>query len=207
VGTRGTKYKMHNIQKIHLTIDREIFATRKSPGHRSPSFPLVPPRSNRGVTILELLIYIAILSGLMVIISDAFIMLSSGRGQAEARSEVNSALRFSGELIKQDIKNATAISSPVLGTASSTLSLTVAGAPVVYDVLSGAFRRTANGVVSTTTGATIVADTPAFTRLENYNPTLGATTTAVQIAITMRYNASTTDFLYSDTLRTTATFR
>lgn len=160
-----------------------------------------------GITILELLIYIAILSGLMVVISDAFLMLSRGRGQAEAKSEVNSAIRFSGELIKQDIKNATAVSSPILGTASSTLSLTVSGAPVVYDVSLGALRRTASGVVSTTTSASIVVDTPTFTRLENYNSSLGATTTAVQVVITMRYNASTTDFLYSDTLRTSATFR
>jgi len=83
----------------------------------------VPRSAQAGMSLLELLIYIAILSGLMVVISDAFIMLAKGRGQAEARSEVNSAVRFAAERIKQDVKNAGAISTPVLGTPANTLSL------------------------------------------------------------------------------------
>ncbi|MBI5078116.1 MAG: hypothetical protein HZB11_01955 [Candidatus Yonathbacteria bacterium] len=162
---------------------------------------------NSGISLLELLLYIAILSGLMVVLSDAFIMLSKGRGQSEARSEVNSAIRFSAELIKQDVKNASAISTPALGTPASTLSLTVSGVSVVYDMLGGALRRTANGVVATTTGSAVSVDVPTFTRLENYNTVLAATTTALQVAMTMRYNSSSTDWVYSDSLRTTITFR
>src|SRR3989344_1389425 len=161
----------------------------------------------RGMSLLELLLYIAILSGLMVIISDAFISLSKGRGQAEARSEVNSAIRFAIERIKQDVKNASAVSAPTLGTPSSSLSVTVSGVPVVYDVLGGALRRIENGVVATTTGSLVFVDTPTFTRLENYNSLLDATTTSMQVAMTMRYNSLSTDWSYSDSLRTTITFR
>lgn len=161
----------------------------------------------RGISLLELLIYIAILSGLMVVISDVFIMLSKGRGQAEAQSEVNSAIRFSAELIKQDVKNASAISAPLLGTPASTLSLTVSGNTILYDMLAGRLRRSFNGTPDFVTGTSVVADVPTFTRLENYNSVLNATTTAVQVAMTMRYNASSTDWVYSDTLRTTITFR
>lgn len=161
----------------------------------------------RGISLLELLIYIAILSGLMVIISDAFIMLSKGRGQAEARSEVNSAIRFAGELIKQDVKNASAVSTPALGTPGSTLSLTVSGATILYDMSSGVLRRSVNGTPSSVTGSAVIVDVPTFTRLENYNTVLAATTTAIQVAMTMRYNASSTDWVYSDALRTTITFR
>src|SRR3989344_4394989 len=161
----------------------------------------------RGMSLLELLLYIAILSGLMVIISDAFISLSKGRGQAEARSEVNSAIRFAAERIKQDVKNASAISTPTLGTPANSLSMTVSGVPVVYDVLSGALRRTENGVVATTTGSLVFVDTPTFTRFENHNSVLGATTTAIQTVMTFRYNASSTDWVYADTMRTTVTLR
>lgn len=159
------------------------------------------------MSLLELLIYIAILSGMMVIVSDSFISLSKGRGQAEARSEVNSAIRFATERIKQDVKNASAISTPTLGTPASTLSMTVAGVPVVYDVLGGALRRTENSVVATTTGSAVSVDTPTFTRLENYNSVLSATTTAIQTEMTFRYHSSSTDWVYADTLRTTATLR
>ncbi len=162
---------------------------------------------NRGISLLELLIYIAILSGLMVVVSDAFISLSKGRGQAEARSEVNSAIRFAAERIKQDVKNASAISTPTLGTPASTLSLTVSGAPVVYDVLGGVLRRTENSVTASTTGSAVSVDAPTFTRLENSNSVLGATTTAIQTVITFRYDSSSGDWAYADTLRTTATMR
>lgn len=159
------------------------------------------------MSLLELLLYIAILSGLMVVVSDAFISLSKGRGQAEARSEVNSAIRFVAERIKQDVKNASAVSTPILGASAATLSMTVSGTPVVYDVLMGVLRRTENGVTASTTGSAVAVDVPTFTRLENYNSVLNATTTAIQTAMTFRYNASSTDWVYSDTLRTTATLR
>jgi len=158
--------------------------------------------STRGFSLLELLIYIAILSGLVVITSDAFIMLAKGRGQAEARSEVNSTIRFVAERIKQDIKNASAV-----GTPSSSLSVTVSGVPVVYDVVGGALRRTENGVVATTTGNSVLVEAPTFTRLENYNVAQNATTTSIQVQMMMRYNASSTDWTYSDSFRTTISLR
>lgn len=163
--------------------------------------------SKRGMSLLELLLYVAILSGLMVIVSDAFISLSKGRGQAEARSEINSAIRFVAERIKQDVKNASAISAPVLGAPATTLSMTVSGVPVVYDVLSGVLRRTENSITASTTGSFVYVAVPTFTRLENYNLVLKATTTAIQTSMTFSYNASSTDWVYSDTLRTTATLR
>lgn len=162
----------------------------------------------RGISLLELLLYVAILSGLMVVISGAFISLSKGRGQSEARNEVNAAIRFSAEKIRQDIKGATAVVTPVLGTSSSTLNITVGGVAVIYDVSAGQLRRkegAASPVV--VTGPGIVANTPTFTRLENYNTNFSATTTAVQIAVTFQYNASSTDWNFSDSLRTTVSLR
>lgn len=168
---------------------------------------VVTCQSTRGMSLLELLLYIAILSGLMVIVSDAFISLSKGRGQAEARSEVNSAIRFATERIKQDIKNASAVSAPVLGTPANTLNLTVSGLPIAYDMLGGVLRRTENGVTASTTGSFVSVDTPVFTRLENYNSVLNATTTAIQTEMTFRYNSASTDWVYADTMRITATMR
>ena len=162
---------------------------------------------NRGISLLELLIYIALLAGLMVVVSDAFISLSKGRGQSQARSEINSALRFSVEKIRQDLKGATAVSSPLLGTASSSLTMTAGGATVTYDVILGVLRRTENTVVATTTASSVFVDPPIFTRLENYNTILNATTTTIQMLLTMRYGGSSTDWMYSESLRTTVTIR
>ena len=164
--------------------------------------------SKRGFSLLELLIYIAILSGLMVVISDAFISLSKGRGQAEAKSEVDSSLRFAIERIRQDVKNASGITTPVLGTSSSTLAATVSGTTITYDVLAGVLRRKEGAATPVpVSGTNILAGTPTFTRLENYNSVLNATTTTVQVLMTFQYNSSSTDWKYSDTLRTTVSLR
>lgn len=167
-------------------------------------------KNNRGITLLELLIYITILSGLMVVVTDAFISLSKARGQSEARSEVNSAIRFASDLIKQDIKNTTAVSSPLLGVPGDTLGLTVGGLPVLYNVSGGILRRTLDSVQDDATGGSVIVNNPVFTRFENFNPNIGvngATTTSIQVDMTMRYNSESSDWIYSDTLRTTATMR
>lgn len=165
----------------------------------------------KGFSLLELLIYIAVLSGLMVVVGSSFIGLSKGRGQSEARSEVNAAIRFAGEKIKQDLKSATSLTAPVLGNASSTLEMIIPGFTIKYDTLSGQLRRTeGTGLATTTTlvtGAAIFVDTPTFTRIENYNTSLSATTTAVRISAVFHYNASSTDWMYESALQTTVSLR
>lgn len=162
----------------------------------------------RAFSLLELLIYMAILSGLIVVVANSFISLSKGQGQSQARSDVNSAIRFSAERFRQDIKNASVVTTPISGTASTTLNVTVGGTVIIYDVLAGQLRRKegAASPVNVTSGNVAVTSL-LFTKQENYNTILQATTTAVQIAMTLRYNASSTDWTYSDTLRTTVSLR
>ena len=162
----------------------------------------------QGFSLLELLLYVAILSGLMVVVSDSFISLSKARGQAEARNEVNASIRFATERIRQDLKNASAIATPILGVPSTTLSVTVSGTTILYDTLAGQLRRKEGAAAPVAvSGTNVFVQVPTFTRLENYNTPLNATTTAIQVAMTFGYNASSTDWRYSDTLRTTVTLR
>ena len=157
---------------------------------------------------LELLIYIAILSGLMVVVSNAFISISKGRGQAEARNEVNAAVRFATEKLRQDLKDASSVSTPTLGTPSATLVMTIAGATTTYDVSAGVLRRTVGaGSPIAVTGTNIFVNAPTFTLLQNTNSVLSATTTAVQINLTFKYNVTNTDWTYSTTIQTTASLR
>ena len=160
--------------------------------------------TKRGVTLLELLIYIAALSGIMVIVSDSFISLAKARGQSVARSEVNAAVRFAGERIGQDIKNASDITTPLLGIPSPTLTMTVGGVAVTYDSSAGQLRRS-EGLNSPdlVTGTNVYINTPVFTRLENYNPAFNATTTSIAVSLNFNYNASSTDWKYSAGYQTT----
>lgn len=199
---QNTEYGIWNIE-YWIRVFKDF---RFSPNHST--FNIQYSTRKRGISLLELLIYIAILSGLMVVVSDAFLSLSRGRGQAQARSEVNAAIRFAAEKIRQDMKGATAVVTPILGTASSTLNVTVSGVAVVYDVSAGQLRRKEGaGAYVAVTGSNIIAGAPTFTRLENRNLNLGATTTAIQVTMAMSYNSSSTDWIYSDSLRTTVTLR
>lgn len=192
--TQNTEHRTRNTERGTQNTNRSVFR--------------VPCSAQAGISLLELLIYVALLSGLMVIISDSFISLARGRGQAEARSEVHSAIRFAGERIRQDLKNASVVTTPALGMPGSTLQMLSGGTAVVYDAVAGQLRRTegVNPPVPVT-GTNIFVDAPVFTRIENYNVTLGATTTAIQVAMTFHHSASSTDWAYADTLRTTITLR
>lgn len=158
-----------------------------------------------GFSLLELLIYVTILSVLVVVVSNTFIALSKGNGQSNARSEVNSAIRFATELLRQDLKNASAVSVPIAGTPSGTLTLTRAGVTIVYDISGGILRRkegTADPV--NITNSNITVSTPTFTRIENTNLVFSRTNVAVKINMTFGYNSNSPDWAYSASLQTTA---
>ncbi len=159
---------------------------------------------NKGFSLLELLIYVAILAVLVVIVANTFISLSRGSGQSQARSEVDSALKFAAELIKQDIKNASAITTPASGGSSSSLTLTRGGATIVYDVASGVLRRTVNaGAPQNITGSNITVSSPTFTRVENTNTVFSATDISIQIKMTFAYNSTSPSWNYTTSLQST----
>ena len=160
---------------------------------------------NRGFSLLELLIYVTILSILVVIISNVVITLSKGRGQSQAKSEVNSSIRFATELLKQDIKNASAITTPSLGTPTSTMTLTRAGVTIVYDVSAGVLRRKLGAATpDNLTTSDISVSAPTFTRIENTNAFFSATDVSIKINMTFSYNSTSPDWSYSDSLQTSA---
>lgn len=161
-------------------------------------------RTHRGFSLIELLVYIAILSLMSVVLSVAFTALTRGRAQSIARSEVESNARFALERMTYDVSAASALLSPLLGTASSTLRVVVNGETIAYRVHAGVLERSVNGgAVEPVTDAVVLVDTSAFTRAENYNPTLGATTTAVQARMTIRSANPAAEAAYSTELQAT----
>ncbi|MBI4692387.1 MAG: prepilin-type N-terminal cleavage/methylation domain-containing protein [Candidatus Terrybacteria bacterium] len=164
---------------------------------------------NSGFSLLELLIYIAILAVVVVMISNIIFSLNKSRAKIEAESELNSNLRFSLLKIVQDIKEASSVSIPgTIGAASSTLQVFVSPNIVLYDVFDGRLRRTVDGgLPDIITSDKVFIQAPSFFRLENYNPVLNATTTGIQISLTMNYNSQSPDYNYSESVKTTASLR
>lgn len=164
--------------------------------------------TKRGLSLLELLIVLGILSIISVMLVTAFSSITRGRASVESRTTVNAELRFAFQKIEQDIRGATVLTTPVLGTPASTLVLTVGGQSVTYNLLLGRLRRTVGaGTPEYITASSTLIGVPTFTRLENYNSILNATTTSVIVSIPAWYNSSSTDWYYAETRQATMSLR
>jgi len=169
--------------------------------------------AQHGFSLLELIVYIAILAIVLVIFTGTFLSLNRGQGQVQARSEVNAALRFATEKIAQDIRSASAVTVPALaGTSSSTLALTVSGATTTYCIAAGQLRRATGGATcgssaEAVTGVSIRFSTSTFTRFENTNTILGKTIVSIQAQLSASYNSSSTDWQYVESKTMTMSLR
>lgn len=161
-----------------------------------------------GFSLLELLLYVAILAIITTFISGAFFSINQGRARVEASTEVNSNLRFAIEKMTQDIKGASVIALPATAGATSTaIELTVGGAPLAYCMAEGRVRRQSGagacGASSPAiTGDSVVGDTLVFTRMENANTTLGKTFITIGVSLGLHYNSTAPEWQHSATKQT-----
>lgn len=161
--------------------------------------------SQKGFSLLELLIYVVLIAGLTMIIASTVVILNRSRGATEARAEVNTNLRFAIEKISQDIQSASAVTTPSSTTTptANTLVLTIGGSPVTYDVASGVLRRNGGQITASTT----LFATPTFTRRENKNYTLNRSMVTIKVNLSASYNDSRPDWQYSATKETAIDMR
>lgn len=166
-------------------------------------------KSNKGFTLLELLIYIAILMIVMVILATTLTSINRGIGQITASSEVDSNIRFVLDKVGQDVGYASNVTVPsVAGTSSSTLTtVSASGASVSYCLVNGIIYRQAGGSCTSSsepmTSTSVVVTSLSFTNIQNTNSTLGETVVSVQMVMNVQYNSSSLDWQYSQANQTT----
>lgn len=158
-----------------------------------------------GFTLIELLIYVAILSVMSVVVADTFLTLNKGRGNIEAKSEVNSNFNFAIEKIKRDLTVSGALNFPaVAGASAPTLDLTIAGDNVKYAVLDYRLTRQVNAQLPEPLTSDKVKITDLnFLRLENVNAVLNKKRVSVEISIAGAYNSASPDWQYAQDQKTT----
>lgn len=160
---------------------------------------------NQGTTLLELLIYITIVSFVLLGTSALFISLSKAKGLADALNVVNTNARFTQNIIAKDLRSASAITTPVLpGSTTGTLVMVIGGDTITYDVMGAQLRRTRNAdMPEIITTPNVLVENPLFLRLGNTNTVLGKTTTTVQFGMTVTFNSTSPDYVF--TTRSTTT--
>lgn len=163
--------------------------------------------SNFGFSLLELLVYISILLIATTLLVGVFMSISRSRGQSEARSEVNSNLRFAFDKISQDIKTATQISIPAAaGDTSTSISLTSGGNTVTYCIASNQLRRQVGGACNDASEAVtsdkVIVESILFSRIENSNAALSKTIINIKASMQIKYNSSSPDWQFTSSKTT-----
>lgn len=143
-----------------------------------------------GYTLIELLLYIAMVGVLLAAITAFFGITTDARIKNQSMMEVNEQGAFALDIITQTVRNGTSISSPTAGANGAQLTLVVPTSslsPTVFDVASGVLRiKEGNGSVVALTNSKVQATSLTVTNL-----TRSGTNGIVQISLTLsRINTS-----------------
>jgi type II secretory pathway pseudopilin PulG len=96
-----------------------------------------------GYTLIELLLYIAMMGILLSALVAFFGMVTDARVKNQSITEVNEQGAYALEHVAQTVRNATSISAPTIGTSTSQLTLvvpTAALSPTVFSVVGGVLQ-------------------------------------------------------------------
>lgn len=162
----------------------------------------------KGFSLLELLIYIAILSGFLLVIVNLFFTVSSNSAREEVRAEVRQNLRFASDRITSEVRSSKEIISATLpdGGAGNILDIKRSdGSTIRFGVLNGILQRTKNPGLPdevienvTTDNVTVSVSPEIFNRIGN----------TIQINLKIDYNDSgREDHKFFESVKTTASLR
>ncbi len=161
-------------------------------------------KSLAAFTLMELIIYLAVLLVMSVILSNTFLLLNQGGVNVQAKSELNSNFNFINTKIKNDILAASSLNTPAtVNSSSGILDLTVNGQSIKYALSSGRVTRQINTQTAEYISSDlIVIDQLNFLRLENYNALLNKSRVSVEVSLSGIYNSSSSDLKYGFTQKT-----
>ena len=157
-------------------------------------------RIRSGFSLIELLLYLVIVSVIVSVLSAFLVFLMQSREKAYTITEVEEQGILVSKLIAREIRNAQSINTPTIGVSGSTLSLqTYSGAtsPTVFDVSADMVRikEGASTAVPITNSHVMVS---GFT-VKNLSH--AGTKGSVRVSFTLTYNnpSNRQEFSYSET--------
>src|SRR3972149_3993859 len=160
-----------------------------------------------GFSLIELIIYVAIFSVISAVFIAALIQLSVGESRYKGTTEVQQNLRSAMEAIAKSARDASRVTAPSPGNSGNVLTL------IAKDGQTVQYATTSIGVLQKQVGANppenITTDKVKvtvlnFTTLQNTaqsNSTVTATST--RFAITVEYDSTQAQFLYSQSATST----
>jgi Tfp pilus assembly protein PilW len=143
-----------------------------------------------GYTLIELLLYVAIVGLLLTSVTSFFGIVADARVKNQSIAEVNDQAVSVMDYMTQTIRNASSVTAPTTGTSGSSLTLAVPTGslnPTIFN-LSGTTLQIKEGAGST---VALTSNDVQITSLTFKNLTRSGTNGVVQISFTMiRANSS-----------------
>ncbi len=131
---------------------------------------VVPPaykHDQRGVTFVEVLVTMALLSGFLLILSSLLTSSIDMQLQTGSYAAVTSDGRFVLSRLGYDIRRASSVTPAALGDSSSSLVLTIGGSTYTYSIDSGRLKLDIDGNGDFLTGDKTVISSLSFQKLGN----------------------------------------
>lgn len=125
-------------------------------------------KNQKGVTLVEVIIYMAIFSGLLLILTDLFVSTTNLNLDARGESAVSLEGRAILNRISYDINRSTSIDTPASpGDLGSTLEVTIGGETITYSLNNQVLEVTDTSGTYSLTGSEVNATNLQFTKLGN----------------------------------------
>lgn len=161
-----------------------------------------------GFSLLELIIYIGILSGVMFMIVNLFVILSASSANDEARTEVQQNLQFAMQQIADEVRSGKEIVSATLpdGEKGNVLDIAAADGMITrFSVLGGILQRTEDLGLPGETSENITTDKVAVNISPEIFYRVGDT---IQIIMEISYNDNgRKDYIFSQKNQTAVSIR
>ena len=132
------------------------------------SSTLTANSSRRGFTLIELIIYMGLLSIFMVVMTDLLTQILDLRTQSTAQSFVTSDGNYLRDKFAYDIRRSSAIATPAtIGSTNTQLVLTIGGVNTAYSVQNNALVLTTGGISNQLTTSDVSIASFSATRVGN----------------------------------------
>lgn len=164
------------------------------------------PSLSRGVSLLELLIYIGIFSVIGSLFVGILFHANIGWTRSKVESEVQQNVRFAMEDIARTIRTASRVTAPAVGASGTSLTLVVNGVDVVYSRSGNTLQKQigTNPVESLTTDLVNATYVNFFVAQNTAVSNAAVQATSTQFALSVEYNTTNNQFIYVQHATSTA---
>jgi|GEM_PF-6922489 len=154
---------------------------------------ILKSKKNRGITLIELLIYLAITAIVLVVVVDVVARIAQNRAAAQGQTEVTQNARFLSERLNLAISQASALSGTY---PANNLNLTVNSLPVVFSLVNDQifYQEASNPPVALTDQKVAVAPINSGESIFNLLTNGQAQSVQIRFKITYKQNNFTREF-------------